>query len=439
MAIIDTGYQADGTPHSYTSLASAISAASTGDTVRLWYSNTVKNTYWYLAVTVVNKAVTIEGGLAGRRISVGAAANLFLLRDDVQFNNLSIVAAGIGLYLQESYPNITVTIRNCFFSTGGNGVYQNEASQIVYCLNNHMQSVGGRCVALSNGTAYVYNNVFYSSRIGVDISGSSIATVSNNVFYSCGTDLMGSVSGANNADQQNQVPATGRIDLNAINPEFLLTNLDDLYPNDFRITKYSDLVDAGVDVGLSSDIDGHPYSSGAFPVGCSAGLDYIDEMTTDIDGRYYKVEVSNVKIGINFGTNNEDTGTYDPSGQLAEVADISFTDRRDGTGTDASVSNIDPIATINSLYYRKLNTTTWILVDTFTEDGIINIDLGTGYYEYKITATSPAGTNCDGGSFTVTDTEGYNTGQYRVTKIVSMPGSPYKRLMLEKIDRPIHP
>ena len=435
--LIPCGWDKFGVAYTYSSPSAAHSIAVDGDTVLPGCSNNVGCLVWFGCLYWTKDRINLEGLFAGQEVcfhSASSRASSFSMAGaGCTIKNVSFIYGGVITYQGGTFDSCLIDgigldigwlnnteVMNCKFVGTHTGIYRRS---------DH------------TGNLTVNNCTFSACYIGLSNDAGAGLESNNNVFWGCFSEFTGPVgSGSNNATRTvtASTPPTGRIDIGAIDAKFMRDNLDGTLPQDYRITKDSPLCNAGVDVGLTEDIDGNAYDDGVFPVGCSKGLNYVDKLLTSaVGGNYHDPENSEVKLNARVGVAPR-VGTYDPTGSPPEVATIVFTDRKDGTGTDAAVSDIDPLAQSNSLYYRKFRTTTWILASTFTVAGTIAIDVAIGFYEYKLSATNTAGTFCDVGSFTVT-TSGVEEAQYRVSGVVSMPGSPYKRALLEKVERPINP
>jgi len=306
MAIVIAGYEYDGSAYAVTTFAAAQTVANVGDTVMLAYENNKRNTNWIGRLTIA-KDITLEGALPNRGISLSAFIGLLIVTTDFSMTNLSIFSTDICVVI--AVADITVNLYGNTLIGTGCTCAQNSTINAY----NNLVSTTGNGFFITNGTLNAYNDTFYRCSYGLYQDGSGAITANNNIFYSCGTECKNTISGSNNAGQDGTVPATGAIDLNAIDPGFVRDNLNDEYPDDFRIIKGSVLATAGIDMGLTEDIDGIPYVDG-FPIGASAGLSYPKHLLTDaVGGRWVATNVipDNLPLGVTAGVDSAIVGTFD--------------------------------------------------------------------------------------------------------------------------------
>ena len=340
MAIVNALWQFDGTPYAYTSPNAGIVAANIGDEIVLWYGNIHQSTTWYGFINI-NKAITLKGGLSHRRITLKHTTTLIQISASCTIDNLTLNPNGLSIYCATSALIIDV----CRCKIEGSNAFSLAAASTLNVYNNLISATSSGIYS-SAGTHNIYNNTFYSCRNGLYQDGSSTFAVNNNVFVSCQTECTNTITGSNNASQDGTAPATGRVDLNAIDPKFVRDNLNDEYPDDFRIITGSTLATAGVDMGLSEDIDGISYSGG-FPIGCSFGLTYPNSLIDSVTGGlYHEASVGEVQKDVAFGANSALTGTLESTdpGIANVVKDVAYTIESSAkTGTfDETTRNTDP-------------------------------------------------------------------------------------------------
>ncbi|MDY7077970.1 MAG: S8 family serine peptidase [Chloroflexota bacterium] len=240
--------------------------------------------------------------LTGNTIAANAArwgGGLFLREGDATLSGNTVTANtadrdGGGLYLQESAPTLdgntittniadknggglhlwesdaTLTNNICGdnqASTAGSGIYIRDSSP--YLLHTTVARNGsaglaavadgsGVCVA-NNSIVTLSNTILVSHTVGITVTGDSTATLE--------ATLWGQDAWANTTDWGGAgAVVTGTPAYNTWGaPAFLASGA-----GDYHIGPGSDAIDAGVDVGVTSDVDGDPRPVGAR---CDVGAD----------------------------------------------------------------------------------------------------------------------------------------------------------------------
>jgi hypothetical protein len=359
MAIVDVGYNAAGAAYDYTTIAAGIAAANASDTVRVWYSTAKQNVRWDGAITL-NKAIELTGGLSNRRIVLARTNTVITVSASSTISNFTFRNQSSSVYVNTA--SIDVVVCCCDIFGTGTAITSDTSASGTLLVRNCILSGGSSGIYLAAGTVTAINNTVVNSAYGFYRGGGTLAA-SNNVTYSCGTEYSGTVaSGSNNASQDGTAPASGRVDLNAIDPKFVRDNLTGKYPNDFRIVVGSDLISAGVDVGLTTDIDSQSYSVGSFPIGCSSGLAYPNSLLTTAGGNWTKATAAYVLTGHNFGVSESEVAAYSPdfpaaanvlnddtvNGSPGTFANVSVDDVRDGTKWGAAGTEYEGVLEVTT-------------------------------------------------------------------------------------------
>ena len=208
-------------------------------------------------------------------------------------------------------------------------------------------------------------NIFNCTSIAQYIFGQSGTICKNTVAVTDSgiSAFTGSFNAAstNNATYDGTAPGSNAIDLGAINPHFIISETNGSNPFDYRVVPTSALIGAGVDSGITADIDNQAIS-GSFPVGCSNGIALSSYATAanvieGVDrgdgtlGTYHEATTEEVQDGVLFGPSSSYEGTYDPiTGNYTDpgvsnvINDTSYTfaaDEKTGTYAPAPESKVE--------------------------------------------------------------------------------------------------
>ena len=126
---------------------------------------------------------------------------------------------------------------------------------------------------------------------------------------------------------------------------------------------------------------------------------------------------------------------------------IAAVDNRNGKTAKVTVDS--PDTNVNRVYTRPSgsgSSGTWTQAkDTadanveFTGPSEVNIKLTPGVYDVKLVSEDVAGDQDADITHVRTTSPVYKTARYRVVQVLRMPGAPTKELVLERIERPVHP
>jgi hypothetical protein len=196
-------------------------------------------------------------GNTASTVSDGAGGGLYLYDSDatltgnaVQGNTASMVSTGTGggLHLDES-SDATLTnnvVADNRASTTGSGLYIRDASpRLLHTTIARNSSGDGSGVYVTNrygtSTVAMTNTIIAGHVVGITVTAGSTVTLNGTLWHANGTDYGGNVIHANDH--------TG-------DPAFALDG--------YHLTLSSAAIDAGVDAGVTTDIDGDARPDGCF-------------------------------------------------------------------------------------------------------------------------------------------------------------------------------
>jgi hypothetical protein len=197
----------------------------------------------------VGSAGTTTGGGRGGGLGAYASRDLIINANRVLSNTAGFYTGwGGGLYLSR---NTTFTMTNNIVAgnvatyQGGGLAFEADISEPVtgtllhntFAANNQGSGNGRSAVHVNESyvSLILTNNLIYSHTYGIIVAGGSTAQLYSTLFYANGTDTSGAGSIVNT------------------NP---LTGQDPLLDGDYHLQADSPAINVGVDVGVSTDIDG---------------------------------------------------------------------------------------------------------------------------------------------------------------------------------------
>jgi hypothetical protein len=343
MATVNAGY-IGGVAQAYTTIAAAVSAATAGDTILVCDSTAAGNHEWSLSAGInPGKILHFLGNEDKQRVHIGStifgSTYMFNLADGSSITNLSLSGNSTN-YIIQSTSTTTIIDRCRFF--GSCGRMSNGSMTFRNCLSWGVQGPEGSSVVMLNCS-------MFGSTLGVVSYGGS-SPVLKNCFATgqpYGRSFIAVVSfgtgTTNNAAFDGTAPGSNPVNLDP-NMDYGIIYQGASGLTDIRGAKgLSNLLKrGGVDVGLTSDIDGQAYEVGYYPIGCSLGV-YAEESASNIlstaAGTYQPVAVADVRSGTAVGVSPAvgSLAVPDP----AEVLDGVDTDDTVGTFDEAS-RNTDP-------------------------------------------------------------------------------------------------
>lgn len=304
MSNLDTGYNADGTVRTYSTIAAAVAASSDYDQVQLYYKNNTRSPLWSFNYTHSDKLLGLEGMLSNQQVTVASYTNQVLWycscssakSTNVTMQNLTFCVhapngnGATSLYYRNTNSGSTakMIVKRCVsFGTSLAYFGRYGVGDVSYCFSlsgltsyrsyqAYAQNRFCNCGAFGGGFSFVSGTVhpLLHNCFSVQSNpGRIIGTVDSNSDYNYIDDSSESVTGSNS-----------RNDLTTDDFKFaydVLGNLDYAYslPGfDCRPTRDSVLINAGATYsGLteSTDIDGKAISTQ--PVGPSVGVDFRSE------------------------------------------------------------------------------------------------------------------------------------------------------------------
>jgi len=161
--------------------------------------------------------------------------------------------------------------------------------------------------------------------------------------------------------------------------------------------------------------------------------------TFDEAARNVDPGIANVKIDETYKILNVDlTGTYSASPSPPTIPTISAASVAAGTGFTVTFSGADADTT-NTLKYKAATASSWTTESTTKsgESGSWTITATDGLYLIQMTSADDAGNSVDVSTYVQVKNSTTRKVQFRVKNVVHVPGKSKKKLILEKIDKPI--
>lgn len=443
-----------------------------------------------------------SGGVILFTVSAGATiSNLTLYADPVTTGprgvNLNTTAAvtiekmqiyGFRLGIFTSINNSTVNVNNCMIVCGGAGIASSSATATVNAkqvtIAHHttgFTQYSGTCSA-TNCLAFYCGTCFYgtwsqaynastdatASGTGsqASIAAATIAAIADSADY-LGVSDYRLLPTSTLRDDGTDAGLTEDIDGNALSTTFPIGCSAGCYLPGNDLSKvlttatppgtYTPVAVGNVRVGVAVGVGGTgtldlPAVSDVrdgveFDAASKTGtvvlpneVQVLDGVGFGADGTEYEgnviiPSVDDVKGGVFFGPNGTLEGDYQAT--IPNAPTITWSDQEDGTGLTVSVDG-DAGAT-NALYYKRITDENWTLATSAVGD-IANFDLAcaTGQWLLLATSTTAGGINCVTQLASASNSD-EEQAQFRVTGILSMHPSGYKRVLLERIEKPIHP
>lgn len=286
MATLTVGYLASGSAAAspnYSTIASALAAASAGDTIEVYYADAYRNLSHFANYLTVSKAVTIVGKVGNQQLVIGGASNYLAL--DIQASatveNFTITAANYGV-MSQGGSGITVVVSRCV-CRGEYAAYFGN-SGCTASINNCILLGGVSGVLCSAGTVNCNFCAAGSTSSRAFQQNGGTLTCKNCVGLYCNTattSFYGTIGGNNNASYDGSGPSTGRVNIATNDPKFWKDESTSYAGLDIRITPSSSLAGAGASVsGVTVDMFGRtrastpsigPFEAWATPTAPAAG------------------------------------------------------------------------------------------------------------------------------------------------------------------------
>lgn len=376
MATYNVGYNAAGTLLDYATINDAFAAASAGDTLILWYSNTSRNPAWIGQInsgSATTKNVNLIGGLGTQKTTIlcyniGTFYNWTpntpdnsLLIQNLTFRLIYFAGSTICLKFDGTASGNSAVVDSCRFIGGFYFGIQCYASFSQTIKNCFFCCLARPVLGDSDSTVYLYNSTAINCPLSINLQ--NAGEIKNCVFINAGaTQYFGAgVTASNNASTDTAPGTSGQSNLIFDELRFWATDLGGYGLIAPQIFPDSALASGGTDVGLTTDIDGLAYNAGVYPIGCSRGHTILPNIGTVLDSETYNGLVpisgtfsnlsesaavlgtswgedgteysgnvvlpnpSEVLFGVNFGANaSEYTGTYVPGSPAPGESDNSL-------------------------------------------------------------------------------------------------------------------
>ena len=299
MANLSVGYDAAGTPKTYTTVASAFAAAASdgSDNLQIYYSDTSGSRYWSEGIsTSTTKQVGVEGMLDSQQVTFvyRARNSWYSLSGDLSGNtNISVLKnvtavqttdATLFKINESGGASAGFEVRNCRFIGSGQTMHFNGMTGGTYKVVNNLIAYGGAygIDVRATGVTVAYNTVV-GCNDGIYLGNVAVTAENNLCTHNASSDFGGiaSATGNNNASgdataangnwssgSNNQTAVTDA----DISP--MLDNANGFYPFDWRVFTDSGLIGDGVAVaGETLDIDGQTRANPP-AIGCSDGITF---------------------------------------------------------------------------------------------------------------------------------------------------------------------
>ena len=298
-------------------------------------------------------------GEAGMILEGGGRDGCYFLRNWVENFSTGLTLGATGVALVQGYEDVTVAYNvfaNVGWVSGGAGygmtgynTTQNLHVNNLRFLNNVVYKVNSsdgyginfNVTRMTWNNTEIRNNIFVNTESPIEFRNQTLTTINvdNNLFY-------------NNSEGPTEYPSctvTGNTfnnNLPATNPEFVQAGVN------FRLEPTSNAINAGMDVGLTEDIEGNPIPIGGF-------YDIGAYEYTNI--QYYPPTVTTALIhsitettAIGGGTVTSDGGgTVTARGvcwSIAPLPDINDPHTNNGTGIGTFTSSITGLS--DGVQYR---------------------------------------------------------------------------------------
>jgi len=300
MADLSVGYDAAGTPKTYTTVASAFAAASSdgSDNLQIYYSNTAKSRFWYEKLsTATTKQVGVEGMLPSAQVTFldTAAGVWYQLYGDLSgvssvsvIKNLTFVhTLGSGILRVDGSggdPGAGLEIRRCRFYLGAPSVYLFNITGGSYkVVNNLVYGSASNGIDVRSAGIEVSFNTALGCNHGINIGDAAVECYNNLCVHNKTADFLHSVASiGNNNASSDATAANGNWSSGSNNQTSvtdadispMLDNANGFYPFDWRVFTDSGLIGDGVAVsGETLDIDGQTRANPP-AIGCSEGITF---------------------------------------------------------------------------------------------------------------------------------------------------------------------
>jgi hypothetical protein len=295
------GYDASGNALAYATPNDAFVAASAGDTLVQWYSDATRNPKFTGQInsgSATAKGVSIRGALPNQQSTILCSnVNAFYNWDD-DVGNASVTISNLTFRLTNNPSALTLclkfdgatsntaTVDSCRFI--GGFVFAIQAYAAATTIKNCFFHGIGRPVIGAGATVVNFHNntcIDCPSAVNIQTNGE----IKNSVFLNSGAVQFpgASVVSVNNVST-GTAPGTGALS-GVIYDELRMweTDLGGYGMLSPQVFPDSVLASGGVDVGLTSDINGLAYTAGTFPRGCSRGVDILPTRTRVLSTETY--------------------------------------------------------------------------------------------------------------------------------------------------------
>lgn len=290
MASWDVGYDAAGSALDFTTIESAVDSGdvATDDTLMLWYSSALKSRFWYVLNYSVSKGLVFVGALPDRAVVIVTGSETgFQFQQPSTLRNVTVSAvnqySGLdkAVSFEASSGNSYLDKVSIYGGSIGVGILNGGTLTATSCMivssSYGFRSFGGpvnvyHCTVVAIFPFYMQS----PSSVALLKNTSAITTQERTIFGFASGGSYSASSSNNAANNGETAPGSNPIDLGAVDAKFLV---DEIGAWDYRVKSDSALLTAGVDDGVTEDIDGNAIS-GTFPVGCSNGVVLADQTAT---------------------------------------------------------------------------------------------------------------------------------------------------------------
>jgi hypothetical protein len=303
-------------------------------------------------------------GEAGMILEGGGRDGCHFLRNWVENFTTGLTLGATGVALVQGYEDVTVAYNvfaNIGWASGSSGYgmtgYNSTPSLHVNnlkFLNNVVYKVTGgggyginfNVTSMTWNDTEIRNNIFVNAGSPVEFRNQTLAGINtdNNIFYSY-TDTPPEYPGCTVSDN------TFNNNLLNINPEFLNAGVD------FRLESTSDAINAGVNVGLTSDYLGNPVPVGGYDIGAYEYNEFDYYLPIVVTEHVFNITDTTATTG--------GTVTYDGGGVItargvcwntSPSPQVTDSKTEDGTGTGTFTSAVTGLTNGETYYLRAYAT-----------------------------------------------------------------------------------
>ena len=368
MADILCGYDADGNTFAggYTTIASAVSAASADDRVVVYYANTTQGLY-YIENPAITKKISIVSGLKDVRPTMIGLTYAAVVDTDQTiegfyfYNYIDRIEVDLS-----AGSSANVTVKNCVSTVRGFAAQSVDGTAEVHfqnCISHGARFDGFRAESTAVGKTYAQNCLCIAGNRGfrdvISINCVSVGNVGGDFLSpETGTDYCVSSDGTEIGANSSQVKfeSCGFLDFKDGGPFY-------------RIGLGSTLLNLGTATGLpTNDIDGQAYTTNA--IGPYSGVIIetdADNILSTAGGNWQQADSTLYLAPNQYGVNGtSETGTFSADAPTAPT--LAVVDNGDGTAT-ATVTGADASSTNKVYSFQDEMTVSPSLVASISENG----------------------------------------------------------------------